>query len=78
MEWGKGIAAYLPCDQAAVADVEGVLDKRSHGVLGLMPVHDASWLANRGLFPEQVLHSPRNMAVGCQILRHALSHDRPM
>ena len=66
MEWGKGIAAYLPRDQAAVADVEGVLDKRSHGVLGLRRVHDASWLANRGLFPEQLLHLPRNMAVGCR------------
>jgi hypothetical protein len=63
MEWGKGIAAYLPRDQAAVADVEGVL-KRSHGVLGLRRVHDASWLANRGLFPQQVLHLPRNMTVG--------------
>ena len=64
MELGKSIAAYLPRDQAAVADVEGALDKRSHGVLGLMWVHDASWLANLGLFPEQVLHSPRNMTVG--------------
>ena len=78
MKLGKGIAAYLPRDQAAVADVEGALDKRSQGVLDLMRVHDASWLANRGLFPEQVLHSPRNMTVGCQILRHALSHDRPV
>ena len=66
-----------PRDQVVVADVEGVL-KRSHGVLGLRRVHDASWLANRCLFPEQVLHSPRNMTVGCQILRHALSHDRPV
>jgi hypothetical protein len=63
MELGKGIAAYLPRDQAAVADVEGAL-KRSHEVLGLRRVHDASWLANLGLFPEQVLHSPRNMTVG--------------
>jgi hypothetical protein len=63
MEWGKGIAAYLPRDQVVVADVEGAL-KRSHGVPGLMPVHDASGLANRGLFPEQVLHLPRNMSVG--------------
>ena len=66
MEWGKGIAAYLPRDQVAVADVEGALDKRSHGVLDLMRVHDASWLANRGLFLEQVLHLPRNITVGCR------------
>jgi hypothetical protein len=52
MELGKGIAAYLPRDQVVVADVEGALDKRSHGVLDLMRVHDVSWLANWGLFPE--------------------------
>jgi hypothetical protein len=69
MELGKGIAAYLPRDQVVVADVEGALDKRSHGVLDLMRVHDASWLANWGLFPEQVLHSPRNMTVGCRWCR---------
>ena len=68
MEWGKGIAAYLPRDQVVVADVEGAL-KRSHGVLGLMWVHDASWRTNLGLFPEQVLHSPRNMTVGCRWCR---------
>jgi hypothetical protein len=35
----------------------------------LIQVHDASWLANRGLFPEQVLHLPRNMTVGCRWCR---------
>ena len=69
MEWGKGIAVYLSRDQVVVADVEGALDKRSHGVLGLMRVHDASGLANRGLFLEQVLQSPRNMTVGCRCYR---------